>query len=69
MDNMIVELHNLENTLVRGIEIEKLIEFSVAVGYDREEAEEHIEFFVDLAKQYLKVRDIIEDDLLGEGDQ
>lgn len=44
---------------IKGIEIEKLIEFAVAVGWERKEAEDHIGFFENMAEQYRKVEEIM----------
>lgn len=49
---------------IDGIDIEKLIEFSVAVGRDREVAEEHLGFFETMSEQYRLVRELMKEDVV-----
>lgn len=45
--------------IIDGVEIEKLVEFGVAVRWPRNEVEDHIDFFTILVEQYHKVEEIM----------
>ena len=49
---------------IDGIDVGKLIEFTVAIGYDREVTEEHLCFFETMSEQYRLVRELMKEDVV-----